>query len=227
MPAEFDSIAHVYDESMPEHIFAHYARKRVAFVRGLGAAGPLLDVGCGTGTLARQFRDAGFEVRGLDLSVGMMSVMRAEHGITGVCANSFELPFPDDSFGVVICAAVLHHVVDPARVARTIREMVRITRPGGHTVVWDHNPNNPYWPLLMARLPQDAGVTRLVPAREILAALAPLPAARRARLYRLGWTPEFVPRRLLPAWAALERVLEAIPGVRSLGAHNVVVVEKT
>lgn len=227
MPAEFDSIAHVYDDSMPEHVFAHYARKRVAFVQRLGARGPLLDVGCGTGTLARHFREAGFEVMGLDLSVGMMRVMRAENDVTGVCGNSYELPFPDDCFGVVICAAVLHHVVEPGLVARTVRDMVRITRPGGHTVVWDHNPNNPYWPLLMARLPQDAGVTRLVPAQEILAAVAPLPSARRARLYRLGWTPEFVPRWLLPAWAALERGLEAVPGLRNLAAHNVVVVEKS
>lgn len=222
-PAEFDSIAHIYDESLPPHINLHYARKRVEFVRRLGASGPILDAGCGTGTLAGQFREAGFHVVGLDLSLRMLDVMRTEEEILGVCGQSHQLPFPDESFGVVICVAVLHHVVDAELIAATIRDMVRVTRVGGHTIIWDHNPNNPYWPFLMARLPQDAGRTRLVPASEILAAL---PDRRPARLYRLGWTPEFVPRRLLPVWAGLERLLEALPGVRAFGAHNVVILEK-
>jgi ubiquinone/menaquinone biosynthesis C-methylase UbiE len=223
MPAEFDSIAHVYDDSMAPHINAHYAHKRVAFVRAIGGHGPVLDVGCGTGRLANDFKQAGYAVYGLDLSVGMLGVMRREHGILGSCGNSYQLPFADGSFGVVICVAVLHHVVDPEPVAHTIREMVRVTRPGGRTVIWDHNPNNPYWPHLMARLPQDAGRTRLVPAREILAAV---PTGQPARLRRLGWTPEFTPRALMPAMVVLERVLEALPGVNALSAHNVVVVEK-
>ena len=37
------------------------------------------------------------------------------------------------------------------------------TRPGGRVLVWDHNPRNPYWGRLMARVPQDTGEERLIP----------------------------------------------------------------
>jgi hypothetical protein len=45
---------------------------------------------------------------------------------------------------------------------------------------------------------------------------------RDVRLRRLTWLPEFTPERALPAVARVERVLERVPGVRALGAHNVV-----
>ena len=73
MPAEFDSIAHVYDDAMPEHINAHYAHKRVEFVRGLGGRGPVLDVGCGTGTLAREFKQAGYHSAPSRIATGTVS----------------------------------------------------------------------------------------------------------------------------------------------------------
>ena len=43
--------------------------------------------------------------------------------------------------------------------------MVRVARPGGRILVWDHNPRNPYWGRLMARVPQDTGEERLIPER--------------------------------------------------------------
>jgi hypothetical protein len=42
------------------------------------------------------------------------------------------------------------------------------------------------------------------------------------RLRRLTWLPEFTPPRALAGVARAERVLERIPVVRALGAHNVV-----
>ena len=63
------------------------------------------------------------------------------------------LPFRDGSFDLAITVATLHHITDPGRIAETIAEMCRVTRPGGHVVVWDHNPYNPYWPLLMKARP--------------------------------------------------------------------------
>ncbi|HET8763380.1 MAG TPA: hypothetical protein VFM12_08175, partial [Gemmatimonadales bacterium] len=119
----------------------------------------------------------------------------------------------------------MHHIADRDLVRQTLREMVRVTRPGGAIVVWDHNPLNPYWPLIMRRVPQDNGTERLAPMRELLAGLT-RGGARVRRAERLGLMPEFIPHWLLPAAAALERRTEATPGLRAFCAHNVVLAGK-
>ena len=81
---------------------------------------------------------------------------------------------------------------------RTLPEMVRVTRPGGHILIWDHNPLNPYWSLLMRRVPQDIGAERLVPMAEIVDGLRAA-GADVVRADRLGLMPDFVPRPCL-AW---------------------------
>ena len=56
------------------------------------------------------------------------------------------LPFRDGAFDLAITVATLHHITDPGRIAETIAEMCRVTRAGGHVVVWDHNPTTPTGP---------------------------------------------------------------------------------
>ena len=76
--AHFDQIATVYDESLPSHVVEHYLRKRTAFVQALCPAGSaVVDVGCGTGTLAQRLSERGYLVTGVDPSAGMLEVMRA------------------------------------------------------------------------------------------------------------------------------------------------------
>ena len=91
-------------------------------------------------------------------------------GLAGTfAAFSSALPFRDGSFDLALTVATLHHLETPLRVAFTIAEMGRVVRTGGFVLLWDHNPLNPYWPILMKRVPQDSGDERLVPMGEILA----------------------------------------------------------
>jgi len=99
--------------------------------------------------------------------------------------------------------------------------MARVARPDGRLVVWDHNPRNPYWARLMAKVPQDTGDERLVPERELLDGLQ-AGGARVLRSDQLGLVPDFVAPRLLPLAARLEAAVERTPAIRRLGAHNVV-----
>ncbi len=219
----FDRIATAYDESLPAHVVEHYLDKRVAFVAGCCPPGEGLDVGCGTGVLAARLAERGFVMTGLDPSEGMLDVMRAERpGVAAVRGSGDELPFGDSSFDLVITVAALHHIADPVAVRATLGEMVRVCRPGGRVVVWDHNPRNPYWKLLMARVPQDDGTERLIPEAEVLAGLR---AGGGLPLYSvpLGFVPDFAPPAVLPIAAAAERVVERTPLLRRLCAHNVVV----
>ncbi len=225
-PTNFDTIAEEYDASLPPHVVEHYLAKRLAFIRRHVAPGPTLDLGCGTGLLAERVADVGYAVTALDASRGMLGQLhRRRPDLPAVAADAIALPLPDDTFALTYSVAVLHHIADPEMVRRTLAEMVRVTRPGGHVLVWDHNPRNPYWPIVMRRVPQDTGAERLIPEAEVVEGLA---AAGALPIYltQLGLVPDLVPRRLLGVAAAIERGVEAIPGLRRFCAHNVVLAVK-
>ena len=218
----FDRIAGEYDESLPPHVVEHYLDKRLEFVRRHCPAGATLDVGCGTGALAERLAGAGYEVTGIDPSQGMLDVL-AERApaVRAVRGSGTELPFEDDAFDLVLTVAALHHIADPDAVRRTLAEMVRVARPGGRVLVWDHNPRNPYWRLIMARVPQDDGSERLVPEQEVVEGLRA--AGAEVLLARqLGLVADFTPPSLIGAAAGLERLVERTPGLRRGCAHNVV-----
>jgi SAM-dependent methyltransferase len=218
----FDHIARDYDESLPPHVVEHYLEKRVAFVRRHCPPGTALDVGCGTGVLGERLADAGYEMTGIDPSEGMLDVLavRAPR-VTALRASGTALPFDDDSFDLALTVATLHHIAEPEAVRQTLHEMVRVTRPGGNVLVWDHNPRNPYWRLIMSRVPQDDGSERLVPEREIVGALEEAGAEVRLNR-RLGFVADLTPPALMKPAAGFERLIERTPGLRVVCAHNVV-----
>jgi SAM-dependent methyltransferase len=221
----FDAVADAYDSTIPAHVVEHLLAKRSAFVsRHLPAGCLILDAGCGTGVFARRLRENGYRVVGIDASIGMLGAAR-NRGVAVAQAMAQRLPFPDATFDGFVSVAVLHHLGSNDMVRGAIDEMMRVLRPGGRAVIWDHNPLNPYWPILMARVPQDDGSERLVSRGEILKHLA------RHRVsgvdhWRLGFIPDFTPRRALGAAIAIERRLEAWPLTRTFASHNVIVVSK-
>ena len=219
----FDTVASEYDETIPTHVMAHLTRRRVALTRSLAPSGRVLDVGCGTGTFLRELGD-GYEKVGVDVSDSMLDVAR-RHGLEVHHASGGDLPFPDDGFDIAVTFAVLHHLIDPALVRATITEMCRVVKPGGAVLVWDHNPLNPYWPILMRRLPQDQGDEKLVPAREILSALNAA-GMRDVQLRRWTFMPDFTPPRALKRVSQLEQALERVPGLKLIAAHNVATARK-
>lgn len=218
--AHFDEIAEEYDSSIPIHVIEHLTARRVGLAESLVPSGKVLDVGCGTGRFLSAL-PARYERAGIDLSARMLDYAR-EKGLDVELASGDKLPFDDDSFDLVATFAVLHHLIDPDVVRASLREMVRVARPGGAVVVWDHNPLNPYWHSLMARSPQDQGDERLVPAKLILKTLKASPTST-VSLRRMTFTPDFTPPGVLPAVAKLERTLERIPVLNLLAAHNVVI----
>jgi SAM-dependent methyltransferase len=224
--ALYDHVAHEYDDVFHPHVAEHYLEKRTRLVKELlPLGGTVLDVGCGTGRLGAAIAGEGYDVFGADLSPNMLRQAR-ERGLRGTyVATTTVLPFADDSFDLALTVATLHHLETPRRVADTVEEMARVVKPGGFVVLWDHNPANPYWPILMKRVPQDSGDERLVPLEEVLAD-ARAARLRPVRVFRSGFTPDFLPAWLARPWAWVERVVEHTPGLNVLAAHNVVVARK-
>jgi ubiquinone/menaquinone biosynthesis C-methylase UbiE len=219
----FDEVAAVYDETLPSHVIEHYLGKRTRFL--LAHHPPpatVLDVGCGTGALAARLADSGYDVVGLDPSRGMLEILRERApGVEAVLGSAMEIPFAEGEFDVSLSVATLHHIADPGDVRRALAEMARVVRVGGHVLVWDHNPRNPYWPRLMRRVPQDQGDERLIGVEELVSGLRS-GGAEPVLVSQLGLVPDFTPPRLLGAAAALERAAERAPVLRQRCAHNVV-----
>jgi SAM-dependent methyltransferase len=225
----FDAIAGIYDSVFPPHIIEHYVKRRTSYLlRHAAVHGQsVLDVGAGTGLLAERLSDLGLGVVALDPFPQMLGQLQQRRpDIATVEARGDDIPFPNNAFDLTYSVAVMHHIAEPSLVRRTLSEMVRVTRPGGRVVVWDHNPLNCYWSLLMRRVPQDTGAERLVPLPELVAGLRDA-GADIVRTERLGLMPDFVPRWLLAPAAGVERAVEATPGLRRFCAHNVVLAIKT
>ena len=224
--SHFDRIAEVYDDSLPSHVVAHYLEKRVRFVSEHCPPGRGLDVGCGTGVLAARLARRGYEMVGIDPSVEMLRELRARApDVETITGSGTALPFDDGTFDLVLSVAVMHHIAEPDAVRRTLAEMVRVVRPAGRVLIWDHNPHNPYWGRLMARVPQDTGEERLIAESELVDGLVAA-GARPMAVAQLGLVPDFVPPALLGLAAALERAVERTPMLRRVCAHNVVLAVK-
>jgi SAM-dependent methyltransferase len=222
----YEHVAHEYDDVFPRHVAEHYLDKRTGLVKELlPQGGMVLDVGCGTGRLGSAIAGEGYDVFGADLSPSMVRKARDRGLRATYVATTTVLPFADDSFDLALTVATLHHLETPRRVADTVEEMGRIVRPGGFVVLWDHNPSNPYWPILMKRVPQDSGDERLVPLEELLADVRAV-RLQPFEVFRSGFTPDFLPLKLAPAWVWVERIVERTPGLSLLAAHNVVVARK-
>ncbi|QTE02083.1 class I SAM-dependent methyltransferase [Streptomyces cyanogenus] len=102
----------------------------------------ILDIGCGPGTITADLaqRVPGGRVTGVDRAPGVLEQARATaaaRGLTNVdfaVADVHALDHPDDTFCVVHAHQVLQHVGDPVR---ALREMHRVTKPGGFIAVRD------------------------------------------------------------------------------------------
>jgi ubiquinone/menaquinone biosynthesis C-methylase UbiE len=93
----------------------------------------VLDVGCGTGFLAFRFAELGHEVAGVDLAPQMIDQARRKAAESGLAvelavADATSLPFPDDSFDVVVARHVIWNLPEPQR---GLDEWLRVLRPGG------------------------------------------------------------------------------------------------
>jgi SAM-dependent methyltransferase len=93
--------------------------------------GPICDMGCGPGQIARYLKDHGTEALGVDLSSKMVETARKlSPDIPFFQGNMLELDFPEASWGGIAAFYSLIHILRP-RLLDALRELWRVLRPGG------------------------------------------------------------------------------------------------
>ena len=126
-----------YAECPPEDFFQHHdtqdrilhGQQLAGFAESvLGRPGSMLELGCGRGELLRGAADRGWTVRGVEMTEAYARIASETHGLeieraSIECAQSLE-----KSYEVVLLAAVLEHLHDPAETLKRVRSALR---PGG------------------------------------------------------------------------------------------------
>jgi SAM-dependent methyltransferase len=148
-PVGFDVAADAYDRFMGR--YSAQLSAPFADFAGLESGQIVLDVGCGPGALTAELvRRVGAEgVAAVDPSELFVAAARERHpGVDVRLAPAEELPFPDNAFDAALAQLVVHFMADAVA---GLREMARVTRPGGAVAasVWDlasgRAPLSPFW----------------------------------------------------------------------------------
>jgi demethylmenaquinone methyltransferase / 2-methoxy-6-polyprenyl-1,4-benzoquinol methylase len=155
----FDAVAKRYDITNDVLSLGQDRRWRTEVLQAVEAqpGESVLDLAAGTGTSSQPFADAGAFVVPCDFSLGMLRVgKQAREALPFTAGDGTKLPFADDTFDAVTISFGLRNIVDPAA---GLREMRRVTKPGGRLVVceFSHPTNGPfrtvYLEYLMKALP--------------------------------------------------------------------------
>jgi ubiquinone/menaquinone biosynthesis C-methylase UbiE len=95
----------------------------------------ILDVGCGRAWVAENFLKKNVQVYSLDISItNPIKAIKIypDKNHFGIVADSFTLPFPNESFDCVIASEIIEHVIDPQKF---IQELIRVVKKNGSLVI--------------------------------------------------------------------------------------------
>ncbi|MEZ8219072.1 Methyltransferase domain-containing protein [Candidatus Fervidibacteria bacterium JGI MDM2 SSWTFF-3-K9] len=143
---EFTLLPRYYDDLMRDVPYKMWVRYIVDLLRKLDASFTfkrVLELACGTGTIALEFALRGCEVVGVDISPGMVQVAREKAKKLGLTKKTrfyvqdiSELDLPDEAtFDLALCLFdSLNYITDPDRLSQVFVRTLPHIRPGGYFV---------------------------------------------------------------------------------------------
>ncbi len=129
----FNRIAHRYDGWYRTGIGRYVDRteKWLVFSMLRTKSGRALDLGCGTGNYTVELKKRGFDVIGLDASERMLEIAHSK-GLECIEGDAYSLPFPDESFDLVLSVTMFEFIYEPER---AVAEINRVLKPEGEVLI--------------------------------------------------------------------------------------------
>lgn len=166
MKNEFDEFANDYRRIHTQNVkgvsgadsnfFTEYKIKEIADRNLLNEEPSVLDFGCGDGNSARYICTYFPNAKYCGIDVSANSIREAAKTCSAAYAKGElprgsyrflnyggrRLPFEDNTFDMVYMACVMHHIIPYSRIA-VVHECMRVLKPNGKLVIFEHNPLNP------------------------------------------------------------------------------------
>lgn len=142
---QFDRISHIYDETREPLKKSAVDKIKNVFLRD--GCSSIIEVGVGTGRVAKPLQEMGFEIVGLDISKGMLLKAREKGVLRLVLADAGYLPMEEKSFDAAILAHVLQIFENPGEVFGKIfgvvkKDVVALIRKRDDTLADDSSGNS-------------------------------------------------------------------------------------
>ena len=138
-----DSFKAVGCRSLPEDVLREANEEFVELARSFLSLEPyprlndcrLLDIGCGTGYLLWRLQDQ-CRLFGMDVSSEFVEISSNRNpSASFVVADAISLPFPSETFDVVIAKVTLQHLLAEEDRLAALHEIFRVTKPGGVVII--------------------------------------------------------------------------------------------
>lgn len=143
----FDKLGEeTFNEYMSQHDVS--SRKYLIFSQLLSKMSlnekQVLEIGCGTGQFSMEIQGRSKSLTVLDIGPNLVKNVSGTLGCIGTVGDATGLPFPDNSFELIISSECIEHTPDPEA---AIKEMCRVCKPDGY--ICFTTPNKLWYPLLL------------------------------------------------------------------------------